>query len=189
MLERLILISGPVSSDKSELAQNLSVSLQSPILRTRDLILSRMSSRQQRSRSGLQRAGDQLDRSTDSQWIADDIARLVRDEFSDQRCLIIDSIRVGPQIDRLRGAFGAIVNHIHLTAPLAVLSERFAARPSNPYTKESPTYEAVRRNVTERLINKLGEVADIVIDTNLCTSQDVYTRALAALNRRSRITS
>jgi len=175
-----------VSSGKSELASNLSVRLHAPILRTRDLILGRLSSRHSKDRQGLQRAGDRLDRLTGSQWIADDIGRLVRDFHTGEKCLIVDSIRVGPQIQRLREAFGPIVTHIHLTAPLSVLAERFSARSSSD---ENSNYEAVRRNATERSVNSLGDIADIVIDTNRCTSRDVATRATASLNRGTRLTS
>lgn len=189
MVDRIILISGPVSSGKTELARRLAARFDAPVIRTRDLIVETLSDRHKTDRAGLQRAGDRLDRETNGQWLAVALARLIYGAHSDRSCLIVDSVRIEAQSDRIRESFGPNVTHIHVTAPLDVLKGRFNKRAQDAGDAQSLTYDDVRRNRTERRIDRLSEIADVVIDTDRCTPDDVVTRAEAALRRRARLTT
>ena len=189
MVDRIILVSGPVSSGKSELAQRLAVRLGAPVVKTRDIIVATLSQRYRRDRLGLQRAGDRLDRNTNGQWVDDALARRVRDADNGEDCLIVDSVRIGMQIDRIRESFGPKVTHVHVTAPIDVLKTRFAMRSDQSRSEGGLTYDDVRRNRTERKVDTLTQVADVVIDTDRCTPADVVARAEAALSRGGRVTT
>ena len=138
---------------------------------------------------GLQRAGDRLDRNTHGQWVAEALARRVRDADNHENCLIVDSVRIGMQIDRIRESYGPKVTHIHVTAPIDVLEARFARRAEQSRSEHAMMYADVRRNRTEQRVDTLRQVADVVIDTDRCTPADVIARAEAALNRGRRVTT
>ena len=53
--------------------------------------------------------------------------------------------------------------------------QRFSQNP------DSLSYKEVRSNDTERLVGRLGEVADVVIDSDLCNEPDVFVRAACHL--------
>jgi adenylosuccinate synthase len=72
------------------------------------------------------------------------------------------------------------VHHVHLTADDKVLASRYKKRGTK--TKEFKTYAEVRRSSTERNVEKLADAADIVVDTDRCTSDAVLLRATALLN-------
>ena len=163
--------------------------LSAPVVRTRDVIVEALSRRHKIDRAGLQRAGDRLDRETNGRWLADAVARLIYGAYREQSCLIVDSVRIEAQTDRIRESFGPIVTHIHVTAPLDVLKSRFAKRVEPTSGTQTFIYDSVRRNRTEREVDSLSKIADVVIDTNRCTPADVVTRAEAALSRRTRLTT
>lgn len=127
----------------------------------------------------MQDYGDSLDRRTRGAWIRDALTRSLT-KLPESAKVVIDAVRKPEQIERLREAYGPRVFHIHLEAPLAVLTRRFKKR-DRPDFQESPSYTEVRKNKTEANVGKLGEIADIVIDTNGCTRDDVVVRAAAHL--------
>src|SRR5262249_26327740 len=72
------------------------------------------------------------------------------------------------------------VVHIHLKAPRDVLENRFSQRKQEGF-KEAPSYSKLRANKTEREVEKLSDIADVVIDTSSCTKDDVVIRAASHL--------
>ena len=94
--------------------------------------------------------------------------------------MALDSVRTRDQVEALRDAFGPIVTHIHVTAPSEVLKKRYDQRRQRE-RRELAAYEQVRQNQTELHVDSLQDVADIVIDTNRCTSEDVLVRAASHL--------
>jgi len=176
MAKHIILLSGPVASGKTTLAMALVERYGFKLLKTRELIQSRLHVKAERG--ALQRAGVRLDRETGGQWLADALVRAEASSASDAR-LIVDSIRIEGQAEAIRAAFGPRVVHIHLDAPETTLSERYGDR--EPHLKELASYDDVRRNRTERAVNKLAQSADIVIDTHRNSPSDVVTRAAARL--------
>ncbi len=178
MLRRLIVISGQVSSGKSTLAQRMSTRFAIDVRRSKNWLARRAGSKVDLDRKELQRYGDRVDRQTAGRWIVEELTRDLPTLDSDT--LILDAARTKNQIAELRSAFGAAVTHIHLTAPQAELERRFRSRKKRN-RRELATYAAVRKNKTEREVDLLREIADIVVDTNRCTADDVLVRAASQL--------
>lgn len=180
-MRRIIAVSGPVSSGKSTLATNLKKSLGDVrVFSTRELIREQLGTESERS--ALQRAGERLDSKTNGAWIAKALAaKTARGEF-DEEFVVVDSVRIKQQVHGLRRAFGSRVSHIHLTAPDDELSRRYKKRRGKASRmKEMASYAAVRTNTTESQVDDLTKVADIVIDTNRCSPEDVLIRTAAHL--------
>lgn len=177
MIKQIIVLSGPVSSGKSTLSASLANRFGIFVLKTQDLIRSAKPS-VANERGALQRAGDALDRETSGSWVAQEILRHIQ-SLPDNASVLVDAVRIPDQVDAIRKSFGARVVHVHLTAPLDVLAKRYSRRSTD--MKELKSYEDVRRNRTERRIGRLGEFADIEIDTQRCASSDVVVRVASHL--------
>ena len=98
---------------------------------------------------------------------------------------LFDGTKVPQTITRvanayIRKAYGADVHHIHLTADLEVLKQRFANRKN--IVDDKVPYDKLRRNRAEKRVEKLADIADIVVSTDRCTSGEVLIRATALLN-------
>src|SRR5205085_903619 len=79
-------------------------------------------------------------------------------------------------VEAIRKAFGSRVAHIHLTASLEELRRRYVvARSGKP--GEAPDYNDVLANDTERQVDRLAEVADVVLNTERSSPKDVLIRA------------
>ena len=163
-----------ISSGKSTLAQGLADRFGLTIYRTREWLSRRLGNEAPSDRSTLQSAGEKLDVQTRGRWVLEELTR----ELQDQPAVIVvlDSVRTREQIEGLREHYGPKVTHIHVTAPLKVLEQRYDRRRRRE-RRERPTYDEVRQNPTEREVDSLRDVADVVIDTDLCTSHDVLVRA------------
>ncbi len=176
MAKRIILLSGPVASGKTRLATALVERYGFVSIKTRKLIESLV--RVPNERGALQKAGQQLDDETQGQWVAQALAREVS-RLPDECSVLVDSIRIEKQAEAIRVAFGALVVHIHVTAPTGILSDRYADRTAN--VKEFASYEQVRADKTENAIESLAAIADIVIDTKQNSPSDVLVRAATRL--------
>jgi adenylosuccinate synthase len=126
----------------------------------------------------MQRAGDRLDRETEGKWVMDGLVSLA-ETLPDNAAIIVDSVRIPNQIAAIRQAFGPRVKHIHLMADDETLAARHSQRRER--TGEAGDYSAVRRNLTERNVEKLAKTADVVINTKRSTAPDVLVRAAAQL--------
>src|SRR2546425_6400159 len=177
-MQRLIVISGQVSSGKSTLAQGLSKGFGLEVRRTKDWLIRRTGSEGATGRKELQRAGDRFDSETAGRWIVEELTTDLPNLAAET--VILDSARIKEQIEALREAFGPIVTHIHLTASRGELERRFDARRARD-GRELATYEAVRENITEQQVDSMKNIADIVIDTERCTAADVLVRAASHL--------
>jgi adenylosuccinate synthase len=176
MAKQIILLSGPVASGKTTLGKSLVERYGFRLIKTRELIRSQRSVGNERG--ALQRAGDALDRKTNGQWLANALDREIAGLPEDAKVLV-DAVRLKSQADAVRAAFGQRVIHIHVTAPEAVLAARYATRLAS--VRELPSYADVRRNKTERNIDRLAPIADIVIDTQRNSEPDVLVRAAGRL--------
>jgi adenylosuccinate synthase len=126
----------------------------------------------------LQALGRRLDRETDGSWVARALAEHAAGAPSVE-LLVLDSARIRGQIDSVRRAFGPIVHHIHLSASEQVLQARYEARAAER-DRETPFAKA-RSHPTERQVEQLSKIADVVVDTQRCTAEDVLVRATALL--------
>lgn len=172
----VVLSAGPVASGKSTLAQALVDQHGYRPFRTKLMIQAARSVKSERRT--LQRAGDALDRQTGGEWIAQTVAKEIQ-SLPEDASVVIDSVRIKLQVDAIRRAFGARVVHIHLTASEKVLESRYRRRQDG--VQELDSYADVRRNRTERSVDELAKVADIVVDTERSSDTDVLVRVASRL--------
>ena len=185
MFRRLILVSGPIASGKSMLATHLVKCHDAHCFRTKDWILS-LRPKTEQTRLGLQAAGEALDRLTRGQWVVTSLSKAMQTGalLSAETPLVLDSVRIPEQVEGLRKAYGAFVVHIHVTASDDVLRTRYRERAKQ--RAGEPTYEAVKRNHTEKHIERLADIADVVINSDRCLPEDIFTRAATFLDLHPR---
>lgn len=176
MPKHVVVISGPVASGKTALANNLVNRYHFVIFKTRGLISRTLNVNIERT--ALQKAGEKLDRGTKGRWVADTLSREVM-VLPPETAVVVDSVRTLEQVDAIREALGSRVIHVHLTAASDILASRYATR-SGP-VKELGSYAAVQRNPTERNVERLSESADLVINTGPYSESDVFTRVASFL--------
>ena len=173
MIERIILLSGPISCGKSTLAKSLAERFNMSILKTGDILQDKVREDLISNRIALQNKGDELDRNTRGRWVLEELSR---SRHNNNAVTIVDSVRKEEQITAIREAYGRSVVHIHLTAPVGELEKRYKTR-KEPIS----SYQEVRKNKTELNIEDLSKIADIVIDTKRCTKEDVLVRVASRL--------
>ncbi len=181
MAERIILLSGAVSSGKSTLSKSLETSEGALVFRTREVLQRGVAPDQAGDRKALQAEGDRLDRETRHRWVLEEFKKW-RSTVDRSRTAVVDSVRTLGQVDSFRVEFGPAVVHVHLTAPLNQLEERYNKRlQTGP---KAYSLAEVRANPTEQGIEGLALVADLVVNTFRCTEADVLTRANSHLGVR-----
>ena len=179
---RIVLLSGPICSGKSSLGLQLQERHDAKIIKTKDLIL-KMSPRTRPERRKLQRAGQRLDKADGGAWVAKALQRTIDTATrgaTPEGLFVVDSVRIAGQIDAIRRAYGAEVHHIHLTATAEELRARYKNR--TRHEDEDVDYETLKRNRTEKGIEELEPLADIVVHTDKCSEGAVLVRATALLN-------
>lgn len=182
---RVVAVSGPVGSGKSTLARGLAETLNFTRLSTHKLLVARLGT--DPGRAKLQAAGESLDKKTRGAWVAEEVMKLSLASNLDIG-VVLDSVRISAQLEHLRNAFTTRLTHVHLTAPIAELGDRYGKRAAER-PGELASYAAVRRNPTEAQVEGLASEADVWIDTGRDTPGDVLARALARfapLNLRGR---
>ena len=177
---RIILLSGPVASGKSMLASRLSDRFNMRLLRTSALLRAMVTGAHERGRIALQDLGDELDQRTKGTWVLDSLRQVLQGEATSTN-VVVDSVKIQEQIDAIRDAYGSSVSHIHMTAPLDVLTSRYESRESPSPQAEQLSYQDVRLNQTESLVDSLSDIADVVIDSDRCTEEDVLVRVASHL--------
>lgn len=171
-----VLISGKVCSGKTALAEALAEPLQAEILRSRQ-VLETAGGSLSIDRLSLQRLGQEFDRRSGGTWIAEALVAVKADR------VIVDAVRTRDQV----AAVGAVRDsvHIHLTAAQEILRARYRRRSLADPSREVSDIEAVQQDETEAGVDKLGAVADSLIDTGV--SNEAVTLALALRAVRSRL--
>lgn len=177
MRKRVVVLSGSVGSGKSLLSQRLQDQYGAEVVKTRELIVKK-SPKVKLERRALQDEGERLDRVTRGKWVIDTLIEEHPDWFTDEApdLIVIDAVRIAKQLDTVRSAFGPRVLHVHLNASDATLESRFKARRAK--FAEAKTYRELKKSVTERQVDELRQKADVVIDTERNTPDDVVIRAL-----------
>lgn len=182
MIQRVILLSGPISCGKSTLAKGLRSLSNAEIFRTREILGDLVKQRFSSDRLALQRAGDRLDKSTGGIWVVEKLEEWIR-KSSLVSDVIVDSVRIPAQIEAIRKAFGKKVIHVHLTAPPQELEKRYKRRHRGS-KGHAYSYTEARKNSTERKVDSLRDIADVVIDTKRCTPHDVQVRVACHIDKR-----
>ena len=153
--QHVVLLSGPIASGKTTLAQLLVDRLGFCIVSTRALLLRY----QGEDRRSLQAAGASLDDSAGGRWVRDGLVRWQR-RCSAEVSFVVDSVRTIDQIRWVREAFGEAVMHVHLIADVEVLADRYCTR------FEGYEYQDVSDDPVERGVNVLAGSAELVVDTS-----------------------
>lgn len=174
----IVLLSGEIAVGKTTLCDALVKRFGFHVFKTRELIQVMQSVAAERG--ALQKAGEDLDKKTKGAWIADALGKVVPD-LNELTNVIVDSVRIKQQIDSVRKAFGSRVVHIHLTADVKVREEWYEARRQTAKIQELPSYSEASQNPTEVGVSMLSQSADIVIDTDRCTRDDVLVRVASRL--------
>lgn len=172
-MNQIVILSGQIGTGKTTLANELESKFGFWHIKTRDFLTARQKVLQL-ERAALQAFGEKLDSKTGGAWVVEDLEVLSR-KTSDSRPVVLDSVRHPGQINALRAAYGRKIIHIHLEADLAELEARYKRRPTTDI-KELPTYNLVQQNRTERTVNRLSKLADVVIRTDRCTPEGVLVR-------------
>lgn len=172
-MNQIVILSGQIGTGKTTLANKLEAEFGFWHIKTKDFLSAR-SQKLQRERAALQAFGERLDRKTGGTWVAEDLEKLSRTSPG-PKSVVLDSVRHPGQIGALRSAYGRKIIHIHLEADLAELEARYELRTTTDI-KELASYDLVQQNRTERTVNRLSKLADVVIRTDRCTPEDVLVR-------------
>lgn len=190
MRPRLVVLSGPVAAGKSKLAERLAQSHRALHVRTRQLMFDRAKRCGEdlpNERAALQHYGDRLDGETGGQWVADDLAAMLA-TIEPQQLVVVDSIRVPSQLTRLQAAFGRDIVHVHITASHDTLARRYTERATSTATAELASYDDVQADPVEAKVGDLALDADVVIETDRSTPDDVLARCVAQIGLRPPLT-
>ena len=158
--QQVVLLSGPIASGKTTLARLLADRFGFCVVSTRELLLRHVGE----DRWSLQAAGASMDDSTGGRWVSDGLVRLRR-QSSAEVSFVVDSVRTLDQIWWVRDAFGSSVQHVHLTAAVKVLSDRYGSR------SEGYRYQDVSDHSVEQGVNLLEASAGLVLDTGSLTPE------------------
>lgn len=175
--EKIVLLSGAVSSGKTTLGNKLVQRFGFQRLKTKEVIQKKFPNIRN-ERKSLQDCGALLDRKTRGNWVRDEIQRFIEKETP--KFLLIDAVRIEQQVDAIRKAYGPHVVHIHLEASPELLQERYNDRHVEGF-EELPSYTEVARHPIEKRIKKLKEIADVVIQILHSNEEDVLVRAASHL--------
>lgn len=179
---RIVLVSGQICSGKSALVEQLREKHDARVVKTKELILKKWPKTKDERRS-LQLAGQKLDREDGGVWVAEALQRIIDETSQDKTpkgLYVVDSVRILGQISSIRKAYGADVHHVHLTATDIELRNRFESRSRSE--DQGVEYEQLKGNKTEKGVEKLADVADVVVSTDKCSKEAILVRATALLN-------
>ena len=188
MAFQIVLLSGSVASGKTALWQQLMKSFPAErihVLRTknvmRELAPKKLGRELPAERRAMQDFGDQLDRETSGQWVRDALTSLINEYVSSEASpiFVVDAVRILRQVKAIREAYGYSVNHIHLKAPEHELAARYKRRSGD--LRELKSFRDLVKNPTEAAVNELEKSADIVVDTQACTPDDVLVKTATHL--------
>jgi adenylosuccinate synthase len=189
MAERkiIVVLSGQIASGKTTLAKKLETKFGFKVLRTKEALKNLAKKKLkgvEPDRTFLQKFGTSLDEKEDGKWVLDYFQNDFGFSFQNNRFFVVDSIRIVKQLEHLRNAYSYFVCHIHLTASPEFLRRRFMEREDVKYS--SPTiaeekYAVAKNDKTEKQVSSLLADADLCIDTELSTEDDVLIRVASFL--------
>lgn len=155
----VVAISGRVCAGKTTLAKGLAITPRLARLSTRAVLIEAADSADRR---GLQRAGEVLDAATGGKWVADAVRKWASSAIDS--AVAVDAVRIAGQIGALRNEWPVV--HIHLTAPVDVLADRYYGRRLKDPDIELPSYADVASDPTEAEVETLSGLADLTVDTS-----------------------
>jgi adenylosuccinate synthase len=185
MPKLIVLISGNVSAGKTTLSDGLRRQYGASVVKTKevlkDLAVKKLKRELPSERRALQEFGAQLDKESGGEWVLNALNKHIVDaKVGQEDVVIVDAVRILPQIRAIRRAYQFAVKHIHLDAPPSELAKRYKTR-GNSSMRELPKYSDVEQNPTESGVASLRQSADFVVDTERCTREDIVTRVVTYL--------
>jgi hypothetical protein len=125
------------------------------------------------TRTDLQCLGDKLDEETDYRWLIDDVARPLIEGSPMHERWLLDSVRKLRQVQHFRDAFSNQVCHVHLTAPEALLRQRYETRLKQGASHGGVTpYDVAVAHPNEISSRKLSGIADLSLDISAMTATE-----------------
>lgn len=180
MVKQVVVLSGKVCSGKTTLAELLKERFGTIIFRTRDY-LQKLDPKTEFARDAMQKLGERLDKRTQGHWVCDGLMKFdMTKNKSDNNIVVVDAVRIRNQVVAIRKGYKDKVIHIHLNAPPSELVQRYKKK-KHKGIKELKSYRQVQLDPTEAKVQKLEDIADVVIDTKRCTKQDVMVKAASHL--------
>jgi adenylosuccinate synthase len=185
MPKLIVLISGNISSGKSTLSEGLRRQYGATPVKTKevlkDLALKKLKKELPSEREALQNFGDQLDKDTRGEWVLAALKKHIVDaKVGEEDVVVVDAVRILPQIKAIRKSYQFAVKHVHVEASPSALESRYKSR-GNATVKEFTRYSDVKKNKTESRVEELRKSVDFVVDTERCTAQDVLVRVATYL--------
>jgi adenylosuccinate synthase len=173
----LVVLSGPVASGKTTLAEDLVLFESARHLRTSALISASVG--RELGRSELQRLGLTAD-FQEGTWLVDAVRGLASRSPAGST-IVVDAARTLDQVRRLRQAASGVwrLLHVHLRGDDRQLAERHQMRQRDG----EKSWEEVMRSPAEAATGRLEAEADLVLDTTRAAPTDVMARVAARLGR------
>lgn len=168
----VVVLSGRMACGKSSVAAAITREIPASVVSTRDVLRALKGSLEHCMEGGdvpesrrLLNLGHDLDRSTRGGWLVECVAEGMGLSVG---VTIVDCVRSQIQLDMLRATFGAhSVYHVHLWCDDATAKQRYMSRCAASLKDGGPPefeYEIVQRVNEGRIIDQLGQVADLVLD-------------------------
>lgn len=183
----ILLLSGEIASGKTTLAQSLNGAFDFNMFKTRAAI-KELGKKQLKGkppeRDFLQKFGTSLDKKDDGKWVLDYFQNDFNFSFDSSPYAVVDAVRMGGQVTHFRKAYSYVVVHIHLTASAACLQKRFLERDEVAHLSRKAAldkYHDAKADLTESRVHHLAKEADLTINTELCSKDDVFYRAASFL--------
>jgi adenylosuccinate synthase len=171
----LVVLSGPIASGKTTLAEGLALLEAAQHLRTSGLISA--SAGRELGRSELQRLGLTA-HFQGGTWLVDAITELASRSPAGST-IVVDAARTSDQVRQLRRAASGTwrLLHVHLRGDDWQLAERHQTRQRDG----EKSWQEVMRSPAETAADLLEAEADLVVDTTRAAPADVAARVIARL--------
>lgn len=177
MANKIILLSGPSSSGKSVLTKALSGRYHCAPFSTEELLV-KDSPQISKSSLSLDEEILRIDKRTGGKWIIDELVKKTA-SLPQDALVVVDAVTSLKQVGLIRRAYGSRVIHIHLDASDSALVDR---QPSQAKSQRGNSLRPTTQGNVQRQVQKdLEADADVVINTNRCSVEDVEIRVASHL--------
>ena len=168
-IKRLLLLSGPMRSGKTSVAEVLKRNYGFSGISTGGYLKNCIPPGGDVTRSSLQDLGDRLDLETDFAWVVDVVSIPAMAAAPITENWLLDAVRKPRQIEHFRAKFPNVLRHIHLHARESILQARYAAGLS----PRGPAYTLAIAHPNEVAARSLGDFADQTFDTAQASASEI----------------